>query len=112
MHIIPRWRKFLNCEGGDVSNNVTPGSKAVNIYYNITSGLKAANINKKEFVKCWNFVKSRTTPEEIFSWFKDARFGQVTAQPARRPLRVAFVRKILQRRKDIEVNACICVFHV
>ena len=80
--------------------------------YPIPGALKAANIDKEEFAKCWKFVKSRTMPEEIFSWFKDAGFGQVTARPARRSLRVAFVRKILQRRKDIEVNACICVFHV
>ena len=42
-------------------------------------------------------------PDEVFSWFKDAGFGQVTRRPARISLTVAFVRKILQRYKDIEV---------
>ena len=95
-HIAPRWRKFLNCDGRDFGYNVTPC-------------LKAANVNKKEFAKCWTFVKSRTMPDEVFSWFKDAGFGQVTRRPARISLTVAFVRKILQRYKDIEVYVYICI---
>ena len=105
-HIIPRWRKFLNCEGGDIYNNVTPDREFVKFnryYYSITAALKALNIDKEEFAKCWNFVRSRTMPGEVFSWFKDAGFGQVTRRPARISLTVAFVRKILQRYKEIEV---------
>ena len=81
-------------------------------YYSITAALKAANIDQEEFLKCWNFVKSRTMPDEVFSWFKDAGFGRVTRRPASTSLRVAFVRKILQRYKEIEVYVLIYVFHV
>ena len=114
-HIIPRWRKFLNCEGGDIYNNVTPGRKFVKsnpYYYSITAALKAVNIDKEEFLKCWNFVKSRTMPDEVFSWFKDAGFGQIHSTSASTSSRAAFVRKILQRYKDIKVCACIFTFHV
>ena len=86
-HIAPRWRKFLNCDGRDFGYNVTPC-------------LEAANVNKKEFAKCWTFVKSRTMPDEVFSWFKDAGFGQANRSHVRD---AAFARKILQRYKDIEV---------
>ena len=76
-------------------------------YYHITAALKAINIDREEFLKCWDFVKSRTAPEEVFSWFKDAAFGQIPRGPASTSLRVAFARKILQRYKEIEVYACI-----
>ena len=94
-YITSRWRKFLK-------------SDQEIFEYNISTSVKAANIDKKEFVKCWNFVKSRTMPEEIFSWFKDARFGQITPRPARKSLRVAFIKTILQRYKDIEVCVHMC----
>ena len=57
-------------------------------------------------------MKSRTMPDEVFSWFKDAGFGRFTRRPASTSLRVAFVRKILQRYKEIEVYVLIYVFHV
>ena len=89
-HIHSRWRKFLKCDGE-------------RFYYQIGKALKAENINKEKFAKCWKFVRSRTMPDEVFSWFKDAGFGQVTRRPARISLTVAFVRKILQRYKEVEV---------
>ena len=72
--------------------------------YKIGAAIKSVNISKKEFLKCWGFVRARTPPDEVFSWFKDARFGQRSMKISRRmALRVAFVRRILQRYKDIEV---------
>ena len=72
--------------------------------YDVTTALRSANISKKEFSKCWQFVRSRTRPEEVFSWFKDAGFGQGYMKTyIRASLTVTFVRKILQRYKDIKV---------
>ena len=51
-------------------------------------------------------MRSRTPPDEVFSWLKDAGFGQeryYKKLSVRTPLRVAFVRKILQRYKDVKV---------
>ena len=94
--IISRWSKFLNSD-----------RKRKKYWYVITAALEVENIDKEEFVKCWTFVRSRTRPEEVFSWFKDAAFGQIPRGPASTSLRVAFARKILQRYKEIEVYACI-----
>ena len=72
--------------------------------YDVTTSLKSANISRKEFLECWRFVRSRTRPEKVFSWFKDAGFGQGSMPlHVRVSLRVTFVRKILQRYKDIKV---------
>ena len=72
--------------------------------YGVTKALNSANIGREEFLKRWRFVKSRTPPDELFSWFKEARFGQGYMKVSRRtPLRVAFIRKILQRYTDIKV---------
>ena len=97
-----RWEKFVK------------RPHPLRIYrYGVTAAVKAANISRKEFLKCWTFVRSRASRDDIFCWLKDAGFGQDSIGKSRRtPLRVAFVRKILQRYKDIKVYACICVFYV
>ena len=96
--IISRWNTFLKSD-----------RKRKKYWYVITTALEVENVDKEEFLKCWKFVRPRTRPEEVFSWFKDAGFGQIHSTSARKSLRVAFVRKILQRYKDIKVYACIHV---
>ena len=72
--------------------------------YSVTDALQSANIRGRKFLKRWRFVRSRTPPDELFSWFKDAGFGQgYMMQSLRTSSRVTFVRKIMQRYKDIKV---------
>ena len=72
--------------------------------YSVTDALKSANISGRKFLKCWRFVRPRTKPDKVLSLFKDAGFGQGPMGACRRTsLRVAFVRKILQRYKDMKV---------
>ena len=71
----------------------------------VTNALELANVSTKEFLKCWQFVRPRTPPDEVFSWFKDAGFRQGSTKVSLRvpavSLKVVFVRKILQRYKEI-----------
>ena len=89
MRINARWRKLVK-------------HRRTTYQYGVTKALNSANISRDEFLKCWRFVRPRTPPDELFSWFKEARFGQGPMKVSQRtPLRMAFVRKILQRYKDI-----------
>ena len=91
--INPRWNKFVK------------RPYPLRMYqYGISPALKSANVSRKEFLKCWRFVRSRAAPDDVFSWLKDAGFGQGSIAKSRRtPLRVAFVRKIIQQYKDMKV---------
>ena len=73
--------------------------------YSVTGALKRAKISRQKFLKCWFSVRSRILPDEVVSLFKDAGFGLGYAMKTSRrmALRVAFVRTILQRYKDMEV---------
>ena len=92
--INPRWGKFVK------------RPYPLRLYqYGISPALKSANVSRKEFLKCWRFVRSRAAPDDVFSWLKDAGFGQGSIAKSRhRSLRVAFVRKILQQYKDMKVS--------
>ena len=91
MCILSRWQEIVNHHRAAYQ-------------YSVTNALHLANISGGKFLKCWEFVRSRTPPDEVFSWFKDAGFGQgFMMKSLRTPLRVSFVRKIIQRYKDIEV---------
>ena len=91
--INSRWSKFLKSD-----------RKRKKYWYVITAALEVENIDKEEFLKCWKFVRPRTKPDEVLSWFKYAGFGQGPMGTSRRTsLRVAFVRTILQRYEDMEV---------
>ena len=70
--------------------------------YDISSAVKIANVCPEELRKCWKFVKSVISNEELFCMFKDAGFGSCRKQKQPHHV-VSFVKKILQRYQDFKV---------
>ena len=64
------------------------------------------NVTSQEFAKCWEFMKKKTTNEELFCLFKDAEFRSPIAMTTGK---LDFVRKVLQRYNDTKVCVCVCV---
>ena len=102
MRINARWAKYHNLLHRDVYK------------YDITTIVKKANIRVDEFKKCWFYVKSRLSDDELFSLFKDSGFSPKGLQEM--SSRLDFVKNVVQRYKDTMVFlglllACISVVY-